>query len=153
ASAAAGGPGAAVESGWVGVASYDTGPVVRVAPSRNKPEATLAVGNAPRFLAAGEGSIWVLNQRDGTVSRIDPATSTVVATINAQLFGEGGCIAAGLGAAWVTLPGAPLTRIDASSGAVTEQFVGQGGDCLSVGFGSVWLSNRALGDVWRISPS
>jgi YVTN family beta-propeller protein len=144
---------AVVGFGSVWVTSYQTGTVVRVDPARNKSEATIAVGTAPRFLAAGEGSIWVLNQRDGTVSRIDPATATVVATINTQLFGEGGCIAAGLGAAWVTLPGAPLTRIDATSGAVTEQFVGQGGDCLSVGFGSVWLSNHAFGNVWRISPS
>jgi virginiamycin B lyase len=144
---------AVVGFGSVWVTSYDTGTVVRVDPARNTLEATIAVGAGPRFLAAGEGSIWVLNQRDGTVSRIDPATATVVATIDAQLFGEGGCIAAGLGAAWVTLPGAPLTRIDAASGAVTEQFVGQGGDCLSVGFGSVWLSNHAFGNVWRISPS
>jgi virginiamycin B lyase len=139
--------------GSVWVTSYDTGTVVRVDPRWNKTEATVAVGTAPRFLAAGEGSIWVLNQKDGTVSRLDPATDTVVATIKAQLFGEGGCIATGLGAAWVTLPGAPLTRIDAASGVVTEQVVGQGGDCLSVGFGSIWLSNHAFGNVWRISPS
>jgi virginiamycin B lyase len=144
---------AVVGFGSVWVTSYDTGTVVRVDPTRNKSDAMIAVGVGPRFLAAGAGSIWVLNQGDGTVSRVDPATATVVATIQAQLFGEGGCIAAGLGAAWVTLPGAPLTRIDAASGTVTEQFVGEGGDCLSVGFGSVWLSNRAFGNVWRISPS
>jgi virginiamycin B lyase len=144
---------AVVGFGSVWVTSFARGMVVRIDPARNKADATIAVGTAPRFLAAGAGSIWVLNQGDGTISRIDPVTATVVATINAQLFGEGGCIAAGLGAAWVTLPGAPLTRIDAASGAVTEQFVGEGGDCLSVGFGSVWLSNRALGNVWRISPS
>jgi virginiamycin B lyase len=143
---------AVVGFGSVWVTSHDTGTVVRVDPARNKTDATIAVGAGPRFLAAGAGSIWVLNQTDGTVSRIDPATATVVAAIDAQLFGEGGCIAAGLGGAWVTLPGAPLTRIDATSGAVTEQFVGQGGDCLSVGFGSVWLSNHAFGNVWRISP-
>jgi len=144
---------AAVGFGSVWVASPDAGTVARVDPARNQTAATIQVGAGPRFLAAGAGSIWVLNQGDGTVSRIDPGTASVVATIDAQLFGDGGCIAVGLGAAWVSLPGAPLTRIDAASGAVTEQFVGQGGDCLSVGFGSVWLSNRALGDVWRISPS
>ena len=152
-SVAAGSTSAVVGFGSVWVTSYDTGTVARVDPARNKTDATIDVGAGPRFLAAGAGSIWVLNQGDGTVSRIDPATATIVATINAQLFGDGGCIAAGLGAAWVSLPGAPLTRIDAASGTVTEQFVGEGGDCLSVGFGSVWLSNRALGDVWRISPS
>jgi hypothetical protein len=33
---------------------------------------------------------------------------------------------------------------------VTERYTGEGGDCLSTGFGSVWLSNRDLGTVWRI---
>jgi hypothetical protein len=34
--------------------------------------ASVPVGPAPRFLAAGLGSVWVLNQDDGSVSRIDP---------------------------------------------------------------------------------
>src|SRR5207247_2629295 len=105
---------AVVGFGSVWVTSYDSGTVARVDPARNKTNATIAVGGGPRFLASGAGSIWVLNQKDGTVSGIDPATATVVATINAQLFGEGGCIAAGLGAAWVTVPGAPLIRTDAA---------------------------------------
>jgi YVTN family beta-propeller protein len=144
---------AVIGFGSVWVASPAAGTVARVDPARNRVRSTISVGAVPRFLAAGEGSIWVLNQKDGTVSRIDPATDAVTATIDAQLFGDGGCVATGLGAAWITLPGAPLTRIDAVSGAVTEQFVGEGGDCLSVGFGSVWLSNHAFGNVWRISPS
>jgi hypothetical protein len=57
-----------------------------------------------------------------------------------------------LGAARVTIPGAPLTRIDASSHQVTEQFTGDGGDCLTVGYGSVWLSNHQFGNVYRIAP-
>jgi hypothetical protein len=41
--------------------------------------------------------------------------------------------------------------IDTHTNAVTEQFTGIGGDCLSTGFGSVWLSNHELGNVWRFS--
>src|SRR5206468_10981725 len=29
-------------------------------------------GSAPRAVAVGEGSVWVTNEGDGTVSRIDP---------------------------------------------------------------------------------
>jgi len=35
---------------------------------------------------------------------------------------------------------------------VREQFTGVGGDCISTGFGSVWLSNHELGNVWRLRP-
>jgi len=78
--------------------------------------------------------------------------NSVTSTIEAASPGDGGCIAAGLGAIWVTIPGAPLTRIDPGTDTVTSRFVGHGGDCLSVGFGSVWLSNHDLGNVWRIAP-
>ncbi len=40
-----------------------------------------AVGSRPRFLAVGEGSVWAMNEGDGTVLRIDSATDAVTATI------------------------------------------------------------------------
>ena len=44
--------------------------------------------------------MWVLNQTDGTVSRIDPLTNEVVATIQVGVPGPGGDIAAGAWAVW-----------------------------------------------------
>ena len=38
-------------------------------------------GLSPRFLAVGEGSVWTLNQGDGSISRVDLKTNKVVATI------------------------------------------------------------------------
>jgi DNA-binding beta-propeller fold protein YncE len=113
---------------------------------------TIAVGRQPRFIAAGDGAVWVLGQGDGDVTRIDPTTGKVVATIQARVPGRGGCIAAGGGAVWVTMPETPLSRIDASSNSVVEQFQGPGGDCISFADGSVWLSNNEMGNVWRIKP-
>ena len=52
------------------------GSVQRIDPASNAVVATRTVGPAPRFLAAGEGGVWTLNQGDGTVSRIDPSTNT-----------------------------------------------------------------------------
>jgi YVTN family beta-propeller protein len=127
--------------------------VERVDPSAGKVTAKIRVHPGPRFLAAGEGAVWVLNQSDGSVSRIDPHTSHVEATILVNVPGEGGCIAAGEGAVWVTMPGTPVSSIDPDKNVVTEQFTGVGGDCISTGFDSVWLSNHALGNVWRLSPS
>jgi YVTN family beta-propeller protein len=43
--------------------------------------ATIPVGVSPLAVAAGHGAIWAYNDMDGTLSRIDPATNAVVATI------------------------------------------------------------------------
>jgi streptogramin lyase len=40
----------------------------------------IVVGNSPAQIAAAAGSVWVANAGDGTVSRIDAASGTVVAT-------------------------------------------------------------------------
>jgi YVTN family beta-propeller protein len=127
------------------------GEVIRVGPTGSI-QATIRVASEPRFLAAGPTGIWVLGQRDGAVSRIDPKTNVVTATIPLNVPGEGGCIAAGGGSVWVTMPDTPVTRVDAATDRVLEQYVGEGGDCIGYAFGSVWLSNHQFGDVWRIKP-
>ena len=125
--------------------------VLRIDPVARTITATIEIGGTPRFLVAGEGAVWVLNQANGTVARIDPATNTVTATIVADSPGQGGCIAVGSGAVWTTTFDRPLTRIDAATNEVTAQYMGgQSGDCVAVGFDSVWLSNLRLGSVWRI---
>jgi streptogramin lyase len=138
--------------GTVWVTNNQIDAVTKVDPSTNHVAGSIDVGPEPRFLTAGAGHVWVLNQQDGTVSEIDPDTGDVT-SIDAGSPGEGGCIATGFGAVWVTIPEFPLTRIDAASGQVTDHYKGPGGDCLSVGSGSVWLSNLHFGMVWRIPPT
>ena len=58
------------------------------------------VGKGPRGIVFGEGSIWVANSGDGTVSRIDPASGNVVATI--EVGGNPASVAVGEGGVWVT---------------------------------------------------
>ena len=113
---------------------------------------TIAVGAKPRFIAAGEGGVWALGQGAGDVTRIDPKTAAVVATIALDVPGEGGCIATGGGSVWVTMPRTPVSRVDPATDRVTERFVGEGGDCIGFSDGSVWLSNNALGTVSRLRP-
>jgi hypothetical protein len=110
------------------------------------------VDAAPRFLTAGEGYVWTLNQTRGTVSKIDPRSRKVVATIDAGLPGPGGDISAGEGAVWLSMPGVPVTTIDPVTNRITAQFSGKGGDALRVGTGFVWLSNGKLSSVWRMTP-
>jgi virginiamycin B lyase len=64
----------------------------------------------------------------------------------------GGEIAVGDGSVWVTSFEFPLTRIDAATNKVVQQFEGPGGDAVRFGHGSVWLSNLRAANVWRIDP-
>jgi len=138
--------------GAVWVTSTGANLVSRVDPNTNLVTDTIPVGKAPRFLAVGEGAVWTLNQTDGTVSRIDPKTNKVVATIEVGVPGEGGDIAAGEGFVWVTSIGIPLSRIDPATNKVVQQFIGEGGDAIRVGLGSVWLTHLQAGKVWRLDP-
>ncbi|HEX6404605.1 MAG TPA: hypothetical protein VF003_15805 [Pseudonocardiaceae bacterium] len=44
-------------------------------------QAIISVGSRPGVPVAGEGAVWVPNTGDGTISRIDPTTNRVKATI------------------------------------------------------------------------
>jgi streptogramin lyase len=144
--------GAAAGFGAVWVTSASTGTVLRIDPVANRVVARIKVHGSPRFITAGEGGVWSLNQEDGSVSRIDPKSNRVVATIPLAVPGSGGCIAAGVGGVWVTMPGTPLSQIDPHSNRIVGEWTGVGGDCITTGFGSVWLVNHDLRDVWRLAP-
>jgi DNA-binding beta-propeller fold protein YncE len=112
-----------------------------VDPKTNTATDTIAVGPGPRFLTAGAGSVWTLNQGDGTVSRVDMKTRMVVANIEVGLPGTGGELAFGAGHVWATVFQIPLSEIDPATIQVVKQWVGAGGDSVRVGHGSLWLSN------------
>ena len=142
----------AVGDDAVWVTSTEKNVVTRVNARTNVIEETIPVGPRPRFLAVGEGSVWTVNQGDGSISRVDIKTNKVVATIEAGIPGGGGEIAVGDGSVWVTSFEYPITRIDASTNKVVQQFYGDGGDAIRFGLGSVWLSNLRAANVWRLDP-
>lgn len=113
--------------------------------------ASIPVGPKPRFLTAGEGSIWTLNQGDGTVTRVDPQSKRVTATINVGIPGPGGDIAWGEGFIWTTVFDVPLTAIDGKTTKILRQWVGPGGDSLRFGHNSLWLTDYKRGTLSRIS--
>ncbi len=135
---------------WVTSTGHDL--VTRVDPQTNLVAETIPVGKQPRFLAVGEGGVWTLNQADGSVSRIDPKTNKVTATVEVGVPGPGGDIAAGGGSVWVTAFDIPISRIDPSLNRVVQQFIGDGGDAIRFGLGSVWLSNGRQQNLWRLDP-
>jgi hypothetical protein len=139
--------------GAVWVTSSKTNDLIAVSPQTNAIVATIPVGPQPRFLTAGAGSVWTLNQGDGSVSRVDTKSRKVVATIEAGIPGKGGEICYGFGAVWPTLFKIPLTRIDAASNKVTDQWVGEGGDSVRCGNDALWLTSGRAGLLWRIPRS
>jgi YVTN family beta-propeller protein len=138
--------------GFVWVSSNQHNELVKVDPSANKVVATIPVGKGPRFLTAGAGSVWTLNQGDGTISRVDTKTNRNIANIEAGIPGVGGEIAFGFGSAWATVMGFPITRVDAATNRVVQQWVGDGGDSIRTGHGSIWLTSLKTGAIWRFSP-
>jgi virginiamycin B lyase len=138
--------------GFVWVSSNQNNVLIKLDPATNQIAATIPVGKNPRFLTGGAGSVWTLNQGDGTITRVDTKAGRSVATIEAGVPGPGGEIAFGFGSVWATMMGSPITRVDASTNRVTQQWSGEGGDSIRTGLGSVWLTSLKTGVVWRISP-
>lgn len=111
--------------------------------------ATIPVGPIPRFLAAGEAGVWTLNQGDGPVSRIDPTSNRVAATIATEVAGPGGDIATGVGRVWVRAEKILLSVIDPMTNRVTERFGPPAGSgAVRVANNLVWLTAHDIETVW-----
>src|ERR1700675_1665920 len=114
------------------ITGVESSVLTAVEASTGKVLESMVVGPKPRFLTVGGGSVWTLNQGDGTVSRVDEKSRKVIATIQVGIPGAGGDIGYGGEAVWPTVLAVPLTRIDASTNKVVRQWVGNGGDSLRV---------------------
>ena len=80
--------------------------------------ARVEVTGNPQRLTFGYGAVWVTNA-NGTVSRIDPASNRVVATIRMPRPGHHPeAIAAGAGMVWVAASAGSVWRIDPASNRV-----------------------------------
>lgn len=63
--------------GAVWVTSEEAGLLLRLDPRTNSIVQAIPVGNGPVGVAAGDGSLWVANTPDRTVSRVDPTSGAV----------------------------------------------------------------------------
>jgi DNA-binding beta-propeller fold protein YncE len=135
--------------GIVWITGFESNVLTAVEASTGELLSSILVGPKPRFLTAGGGSVWTLNQGDGTVSRVDERGKKVTATIIAGMPGHGGDIDYGADSVWATVEDIPLTLIDARSNKVVRQWIGAGGDSVRCGHGSIWLTDYHRGLVWR----
>lgn len=112
-------------------------------------------------LAVGAGSVWVLTDSTGILSRVDIATNTITATIKVAA----GSFAAAYGydAVWITNtglgpikgtkgPGAVQRISPATNSVVATIPVGPRPRFLAVGEGGVWTLNQGDGSVSRVDP-
>jgi virginiamycin B lyase len=146
----AGAPAAIFGVGFVFVTAFARDELYKIDPRTNTLVQTIALRSSPRFLTAGEGSIWILNQGDGTVQRVDPMSGKVLASIETGHPGRGGDITAGGGYIWVTLSDVPLVQIDPKTNVVAALYKGIGwGDAIRFGGGSLWISGHS---IRRLTP-
>ena len=101
-------------------------------------------------LVTATGSLWMIADTAGILTRIDPDTNAAVAEI--QIPAGAGAIASGMNAIWVTSStGDTVTRVNAETNVVEETIkVGRRPLSVAIGEGSVWTMNGGDGTVSRI---
>ena len=138
--------------------------VSRIDPSTGAVTATIPAGGSwSGLIAAGEGGVWVVgNDRrvvrepEGGVvygvTKIDPATNSVVAVI--PLVTEPTGLATGEGSVWATVDtNDTLWEIDPVDNVVTSTMrTGQAPRGVAIGEGSVWVTNTLDRTISRTDP-
>jgi class 3 adenylate cyclase/streptogramin lyase len=136
-----------------------------IEPKSNKIVDAIDLGFKSNFIAAGEGSIWVVDPQGSTLVKIDPRSHKIVNRIGISVgagvvpFG----LAAGEGAVWVAvLRGARQVVLELGPGVGDlRRSIAYGGRAqlpfsrmqpLAVGNGAVWAIDSSAGGIWRIPP-
>jgi len=135
--------------GQIWVTRADGSEVTSVDASSGTILATVPTGPGPRFLTAGDGAVWTLNQGDGSVTRIKTSTKQAT-TIALRIPGKGGDISFGGGMIWATVWKVPLSLVDGVTATLLCQWEGPGGDSLGIGHGAIWLTDYHAGTISRI---
>jgi virginiamycin B lyase len=101
-------------------------------------------------IATSPDSVWMLTDKKGILSRIDPVTNKTSAEI-VVTPNSAACIYAE-GAIWITTPEKKLlTRVDPKTNHVTDTIeVGPGPRFLTAGAGSIWTLNQGDGTISRV---
>ena len=93
---------------------------------------------APSAIAVGSGGVWLVDQRDNSVVRLDPATNRLGHKF--RVGHEPTAVTVGAGFVWVAnaLDGT-VSRIDPRNATVTNTKIGGKPIALAVGLGAVWV--------------
>jgi hypothetical protein len=140
---------AGLGSVWVTLPDKDE--LLRIDPADGSIVAEIPVGAGPRFLAVGEGGVWVQNNRDGTVTHVDQ-DGAVVATISVDPSGiDGGDIATGGGFVWARITRALVAKIDPATDAVVAVYgPGKGSGSVAADDEAAWITAHDVSSIWRL---
>src|SRR5215208_1966734 len=107
------------------------------------------VGGGPSAAAVGAGSVWVANQRAGTVSRVDADTRQITSI---DVGADPAALAFGGGSLWVaSAERRGVSQIDPGTNRVLQAIpVGNAPNGVAVAFGAVWVATAVDGTVTRI---
>jgi YVTN family beta-propeller protein len=113
----------------------------------------VAVGQSPGGLAYGAGALWATNATDGTVSRVDPATHTVVQTIH-EVGADPTAVTVSGQEVWVANGDGTVSGISTVTTTVVDPAVRVGSQpaAIASGPGGVWVANSGDDTVQRIDP-
>lgn len=130
-----------------------------VDPRTNRLADRVGVGLLPAAVAVGDGFVWVLNQGDTTVSKVDTATLRVARTIGLSQGNHVGAtaIAYGYGAAWVgDGHAATVTRLSPTWGTEPPIHLSRANSSdtllVATGAGAVWATSMRHQTVYRVDP-
>ena len=121
----------------------------KVDPAEGEPT-EIAVGAGPGDVDVDNQHVWVANEDDDTVTRIDPFDDAAARTI--EVGSEPHAIDAADGAVWVANSGdGTIQRISAEGARVTRTVeVGTGPTDLAIGSSSVWVVDNREGLLRRV---
>jgi YVTN family beta-propeller protein len=144
---------------WVG--NLDDESVTRVDLRPVRTGRTIAIGERPVGLAAGDGAVWVggatRRRPYVTARKIDARFDSSEAPVRVEsLVGEGGVSLALIGRAlWIAPSFGLLTRVDATTGRIERPEIdaGHSPTTIAADARTVWVADRVAGVVSRIDPS
>lgn len=146
----------ALEAGSLWVANCEDLNLYRVDIDTGEVQTIIETGIAePRGetnVVAGAGSVWVPSDAEGKVSRIDPATNEVIATVD--VVGGTFFLAFGMDALWAVSSGEhTLQKVDPATNTVVGSVqLGTQPGFLTAGEGAVWIQEQGDGTVARVDP-
>jgi streptogramin lyase len=94
----------------------------------------------PKEVRFGGGFVWVLNTVCGTLTKVDPITRTIVASIHLDTDRDPERLAVADGAAWVANGDRTLTRVDAATNALRVIRIGRNLNDVGAAGGRVWVT-------------
>jgi DNA-binding beta-propeller fold protein YncE len=150
----------AVDGGLAWVGGDDSRTVSAISARTRHLVRTVAIGSFPSDIAAGGGSLWVVDGARGRVLRIQPSYGRILERVHFRPSGEAPgdrfgfdptAVAVADGAAWITDGGARLLRVE-TDGSIETIAAGRPLVGVAAGAGGVWAISGKSAEVLRVDP-